>query len=237
MTAPKVLLLRAEEDNQRWAASLAEAGFEAVSCPLLQVNYKKLALRSDQPFDFLVLTSRNAVRAVVANHLASSAWKWLACVGPATAELAEAEGLVVHIVPKENNSRALASLLLESSKKGERFYYPTSSLSDSYLDDVLQRAGRIVVRENAYEVEIRKNLTMPADVAVVVFTSPSTLRGYADAAGSKQVRFISFGAKTTAAVRKQYGADCAFVEAQSSNLEGLLSTLKELFPAPLEKAL
>src|SRR5712664_4619709 len=114
------------------------------------------ALRNMRSFDWLLLTSANAVRALLerAQSLGvdvtnSFAALRIAAVGPVTAEAARRAGLPVTRVAIKHQGLALAEEFASEFAR-KRILLPRSNLASAELPDALRRVGAIVTEVVAY---------------------------------------------------------------------------------------
>lgn len=133
-------------------------------------------------FDWLVLTSTNAVRSVLALAPVAS-WPSglrVAAVGRSTARLLEAAGASAVFLPTQGIAEALARELPMSA--GARVLWPRGDLAQSVLADGLSARGASVVAPIAYRTVAAVALLALADalrdgrVDALTFTSASTVR-------------------------------------------------------------
>lgn len=143
-------------------------------------------------FDWLVLTSRNAVTAL------AERWKTLtplplqsgvrqpvalAAVGSATARAAARElGLTADLVPDEFVAEALAAALTTRLRPGTRVLLCQADIARPTLADALRAAGAVLTSVIAYRTVIGSGgVDLPAllaarQVDALTFTSASTVR-------------------------------------------------------------
>ena len=168
-------------------------------------------LRRLADFDWLLLTSQNAMRSLLdrcrelgfelSGALPSrteSATRDLlvAAVGPATAEAASRAGLVVNYVARNPRASSLAAELAPRLR-GARVFWPHSDRSSAELVDALRDAGAHVVAVVAYrairadsqDVSVLDQLRS-GSADVVTFFSPSAFRNLAEDAGLDTLRAI-----------------------------------------------
>ncbi len=136
------------------------------------------------PFDTLVVTSREGVRALFGSRTAAPSARRLRgveswAIGPGAARALRSVGVRTALVPDRLDSSRLASLLARSPTR--RIVYPRSDQAGSRLALALRRQGHNVLDLLAYRVGAPKRL--PARTLTwlrradrVVVTSPSALR-------------------------------------------------------------
>jgi uroporphyrinogen-III synthase len=211
LTGKRVVITRAESQCAALATVLRAHGAEAVSLPLIQIlpplDYAPLdsALRDLANFDWLILTSQNAITVVAdrlaalnsphlvipseARNLSSSADRAtlgslrIAAVGKATADAAQLAGFNVTHVGQGGTAATLA-YELAPELHSKRVLFPRSDRAASELVPRLQRFGAEVTEVIAY----RTADTTVVDVAAreivaacnaILFFSPSAVHSFA----------------------------------------------------------
>ena len=222
----RVIVTRAEAQGDTLAALLRAAGAEPIEYPCIAfappkdpapLSHATERLRSGA-FDWLVLTSANAARALAnaecrmqnAEHgisartsetqfsqfsILNSQFK-IAAVGPATAEAArELLRIEPALVPEAFVAEALGAAL--GDMRGQRVLLINSAIARPTLAQLLTQAGASVERVVAYRtVTASGGANVPGMLAAgtvdaVTFTSGSTVRAFAErvgATGVEQVR-------------------------------------------------
>jgi uroporphyrinogen III methyltransferase / synthase len=173
------------------------------------------ALRDLRSFDWLLLTSANAVRALVERSRSlevdvrnSFAGLRIAAVGPVTADVARAAGLSVgHVATKHQGVVLAEEFAAEFARK--RILLPRSNLAGPELPDALRRLGALVTEVIAYrtfagepEGEGQSHVFSSHPEAVLFF-SPSAVRNFLnwdEGKGGKVLRSISDLSRKTAVV-------------------------------------
>ena len=167
-----MVVLRHPARSVRIAAALAELELDAYALPLTDVELPtdahavgaELAALGRGRYDWLILTSGNAARAMI--HLARArelhfpdlvraGGVRLAAVGAATGKLLEEEGLGVHLMPDEPSA---AGLLAEFPGGRGSVLLPQSNLAADRLRAGLEELGWHVRRVEAY-----RTVAYPAD--------------------------------------------------------------------------
>jgi len=201
------------------------------------------ALRELAEFDWILLTSQNAVQALAARcetldiSLAAAAGSLrIAAVGPATAAAAEKAGLKVAHVAATHHGVALAEEL-GGQVRGCRIFLPRSDRANPALPEALARLGARVTEVVAYrtlaaspaEEEARRQMERGEAEAVLCF-SPSAVQHLADLLGAERMRalqkqmvFAAIGPVTAAALRKA-GVEHVVV-APDASVPGILAAL------------
>ena len=161
------------------------------------------AIAEIQQFDWIVLTSAQAVRAVVKRGeelerslIRSGSKLRIASVGPVTAEAARQAGLPVEYVAETHTGAALAEELGDRLQ-GARVFLPRSDRANPDLPAALKRRGAQVTEVIAYrtlkptDVD-QRNLRQMAEGAAdaVLFFSPSAVQHFAELFGGEQLRAL-----------------------------------------------
>jgi uroporphyrinogen-III synthase len=169
-------------------------------------------------YDWVVFTSRNAVRAVRACARRLGVWPHLppirvACIGPATARAARAAGFSVVAQPVEYVAEALVDALARVSVDGCRVLLPRAEEARDVLPQGLAALGARVDVVAAYRTEpayneaerLRRVLRSRPDL--VTFASPSAVRAavqlVADPAVLRSVPVACIGPVTAAEAARQ----------------------------------
>lgn len=251
-----VVVTRAQEQAGELVAHLSRMGAEVLLLPAVEfvpAEGPELddALQELQTFDWVLLTSQNAVR-FVAGRLreigavaepGDAGKPRFAAVGPATARAAAEAGLRVDHVA----SRALGDVLardLAAQMCRKRVLLPRSDRARADLPAALRAAGAAVVEVVAY----RTLTAAPGDpgvlqriergeVDVISFASPSAFYSLLDALGAPVLRRVvtttalaSLGPVTTAAIREA-GLPVA-MQADEASAAGLAAALARHFSNP-----
>jgi uroporphyrinogen-III synthase len=208
------------------------------------------ALRQARDFDWLVVTSANAVR-VIAERLTalglgarSLAHVKCAAVGPSTADALRALGLAVDVVPERYVGDALAEAL-KDRVRGQRVLLVRAAVARDVVPDALVAAGADLTIVDAYRTVVPADAVERARAIfrdrslpdAVVFTSGSTVTHLLDVlrdAGlsfPREVACVSIGPLTSVALR-----DAGLVvaaEAETASLDALVTACVRLFRAKL----
>jgi len=206
LAGKRIVITRAALQSEELARELSARGAIPVMLPLVSFaepdDFVPLdrAIAGMQQFDWLVLTSAQAVRAVVQRAedlgqplLAVGSRLQVACVGPVTAESARKANLPVAYVAVTHNGVALANEL-GSKLQGAKVMLPRSDRADPDLPEALQRYGAQVTEVIAYRTlrpgetdqgGLKKIAGGQADA--VLFFSPSAVQHFAELFGSKQL--------------------------------------------------
>jgi len=204
-------------------------------------------LRGDSFYDWLIVTSANAVR-VLANCAAQQgiglsqrfAGTRLAAVGPKTAQSLEALGFQDVLVPAEYRAEALAESLIQAGVSGRRCLFLRAEQVRDVLSLRLKAAGAelediIVYRATLpadHQTEAAQAALKQGQIDWIVFTSPACVRNFAQSFQAQElpqllhgVQIASLGPITSQAAREVFGR-CE-LEASSATLAALSQSLQQ----------
>lgn len=245
----RVLVTRARGQASALAALLEQQGATAVLLPAIEIAAPAswcaldAALGGLRSFDWLLLTSANAVHALMQRartlHLSPHARR-IAVIGPATATAVKDSGLAeaVDLMPEKYIAEAFADALGPHCP-GASMLLVRAAAGRDVLPDTLRSAGAMLTIADAYRNVVPQEslAALPAlfaphaeqPVDAITFTSASTacnlsaLLGAAGVTLPANVALASIGPITTAAMRS-LGLEPA-VEADESTVEGLVRAL------------
>ncbi len=209
LAGKRIVITRSAAQSEALARELSARGAIPVVLPLVSFadpeDFAPLdaAIAGIQRFDWMILTSAQAVRAVVkrSEHLKRSLIRSesklrIASVGPVTAESARKAGLPVEYVAETHSGAALAE---ELGKRlcGAKVFLPRSDRANPDLPHALKRHGAQVTEVIAYRTlrptdADQRNLRQIAEGAAdaVLFFSPSAVQHFAELFGGGQLRAL-----------------------------------------------
>ncbi len=207
LAGKRIVITRSAAQSEALARELSARGAIPVMLPLVSFadpeDFGPLdaAIAEIQRFDWIILTSAQAVRAVVkrSEQLKRSLIRAgnklrIASVGPVTAEAARQVGLPVEYVAETHTGAALAEEL-GSRLCGAKVFLPRSDRANPDLPPALKSHGAQVTEVIAYrtlrptavdERNLRQIAEGTADA--VLFFSPSAVQYFAELLGGEQVR-------------------------------------------------
>ena len=228
LAGARVLVTRTPEQAEPWLVALRRAGAEARVVPLIEVAPAgdaaavRAALAGLGAWDAILLTSANAVRALVAAASGSGAGAGVAeirralCVGRATADAARAAGLAVDpLLPERSDAEGmLAAILAAGPVAGRRYLWPCAAGARQVLPAGLRAAGADVEALPLYRSIPPPDLDGAALCAalagdefdILTFASPSAVRHFADLldapgrAGAQRATVAAIGPVTAEAL-------------------------------------
>jgi uroporphyrinogen-III synthase len=248
----RILVTRAVHQAGKLSDALRQLGAEPVEVPVLKIvppaSFAPLdqALRQLDTYNWLILTSANAVRAIVerASHqqiptIPIPASVKVAAVGESTASAARAAGIQVTFVPESYVAESLVLGVLERFA-GWRILIARAAIARDVIPDALRAAGAQVDVVDAYQnvlpesapLLLREALTQPIDAAT--FTSSSTVTHLAEAAQIAGIAFpflsvpaISIGPITSQTLREFNWPPA--VEAAPHDIPSLVAAVSRVF--------
>jgi uroporphyrinogen-III synthase len=252
----RVLVTRATHQAGKLSEGLRALGAEPVEVPVIEIRRPESfaaldgALLGLGSYDWLILTSANAVRAIAERaaalgiSLEPPAGLKVAAIGAATADAARRAGLTVALVPKSYIAESLVAGLIEVAGLVERavsqtFLLVRAEIARDVIPDALRAVGAVVDVVDAYRnvmpeatpEQLRRALADGIDA--VTFTSSSSVTHLAHAARAALVAWpfarvaaVSIGPITSARLRES-GWEPA-VEASVSDVPGLVAAVGRL---------
>lgn len=232
-----VVVTRSPDRAGELAERLRAQGAVVVEVPTIQVvdagdggAALRAAAERVADYDWVVFTSANGVSRLVAALPGGpgqvAAWPLVAVVGPGTAEVAQAYGLPVDLVPE----RFVAEGLLEVFPPGPgRVLLPQAAAARPVLAEGLRARGWAVDAVEAYRTV---PATLPSELVeqarradAITFTSSSTVANYLGAAGADAVPpvVVCIG-PVTAATARERGLTVAAV-ADTHSVDGLVAAV------------
>jgi len=243
----KVLVTRALQQAGKLSDGLRALGAEPVEVPVLEIvapeSYVPLdeAIQHLDRYDWLILTSSNALQVVIARgtrygvNPANAECLKVAAVGNATAEAARHAGFHVAVVPESYVAESLVESLRDQVA-GERILLTRAAVARDVIPDALRAAGAEVEVVEAYRnktpeaapEQLREAIVERLDAAT--FTSSSSVTHLAEAARAAGIAWplteipsISIGPITSQTLRDLGWPPTA--EADPSDIPGLIAAV------------
>lgn len=247
-----MVVTRAAEQANELRQMLEACGALVVLAPMIRIvppndtTALDAALRDLASYDWLMLTSQNAVHSIADRAAAldvnlelQGPRAGVAAVGPATAKSATAAGLRVEYVAKVHRGSALADELAPQLP-GARVLLPRSDRAGAELPARLRELGAIVTDVVAYctvdapdahrEPSSEASLDAAGDADAVLFFSPSAVHAFAasgELAASGDTVMVAIGPVTAAALQEAEAA--RIVEAQAATPEAVIRAMEAHF--------
>ena len=207
LAGKRVVITRAAAQSEVLARGLSALGAIPVVIPLVSFAEPEdfgpfdAALHGIEQFDWVVLTSAQAVRALAARekHLQSGMVRrackvLIACVGPVTAEAAREAGFRIEHVAEMHSGLGLAKEL-GGRLKGAKVFLPRSNRANPDLPAALNQLGAQVTEVIAYRTlrpsaVDEQNLKQVAkgNADAVVFFSPSAVQHFIEMLGAESLQ-------------------------------------------------
>jgi uroporphyrinogen-III synthase len=217
-----VVITRSREGNEKLAARLKRAGFNPIWVDTILLlppkNWSAVdgVLRRLHSFDWLVFTSATGVEYFGNRMKALSIrlpWRGnplVAAVGERTAHRLSGIGIEPAFIPSSYLTERLAEEL--PADKGSRVLLLRADIADPRLSERLKERGYHVEDTAIYRTREAKGAadSRISDADVIVFASPSAVRGFCGAvpsnkiAGLLGIRAVCIG-PVTAAAANEYG--------------------------------
>ncbi len=250
----RIVVTRAAQQSGGLRERLEQQGAEVLLMPTIEIvppeSYAPLddALRQAGDFDWLVVTSANAVRVMderlTALGLGAQSLAHVRCaaVGPSTADALRSMGLTVDVVPERYVGEALAAALA-GRVRGQRVLLVRAAAARDVVPEALAAAGARVTAVDAYRTVVPADAVARARARAVfdtkplpdavVFTSGSTVWHLLDVlreaglAFLPQVACVSIGPVTSAALRD--AGLLVAAEAETASLDALVDACVRFF--------
>ena len=225
-----VAVTRARAQASALAARLRALGATVIEAPAIRIEPLDTPLPSLNGYDLVCVTSPNGAELLLdrlrdARELAG---RTVAAIGPGTAAALRARGIEPDVVPE----RAVAEGLVEAlaDVPAERVLVARAAEGRDVLPDALRARGAHVDLLPLYRTvaDPLDDATRTAAAAAdyLLFTSASSVRFFAEAAGNRALdgpRLASIGPATSAALR-EHGAE-PHLEADPHTPDGLVDAL------------
>ena len=244
----RIVVTRSRAQASDLVAQLEELGAETIEAPAIRIEPPKdvrplcEAVRNVADFDWIVLTSVNAVEAIFETLAAEGldaralAGCRLAAIGPATAERLRGFGIRADLQPDTFTGAAVAKALAHTGNlAGAAILLPQADIAPKELVDALAAHGAQVREVVAYRTvtdfanhEAVAEMLQRGEIDWITFTSSSTVRNFLETIGpdrltAAKVRVASIG-PTTSATLREAGLEPT-VEAAAYTIPGLVEAI------------
>jgi uroporphyrinogen III methyltransferase/synthase len=255
----RIVVTRSREQAGEFVEMLEERGAEAIHAPAIRiappedVELLDAACEAVATFDWLVLTSVNAVDYFMRRLLAVSDIRELkgvriCTVGASTAERVKRYGIRVDLVPEEYHAEALVEALRRiDTLAGRRVLVPKGDIARDLLVDELRASGARVTEVVAYRTVLASTerdsdqdvyrMLLDRQIDAVTFTSPSSVRNFVKLLGEDQAvdllrtTVVACIGPVTAEAAQQLGIDTN-VMPERFTIADLVDSLVEHFHSP-----
>src|SRR5512146_529361 len=226
----RVVVTRSRGQASVFAEMLIDRGATTIEFPTIDVvppaSWEELdrAIQAIETYHWIIFTSANAVRFFMerlrglGRDLRMLKGVNICTVGPKTAEALEAYGLRADLVPAEFKAEGVLAALGGIEVKGLRFLIPRAKVARELIPDKLRELGADVTVATAYEnvrpsadLDRVRKLFEEKKIAVVTFTSSSTVHNFVEILGQKEYKFLMNGVSVacigpvTAKTAEEYG--------------------------------
>jgi len=202
----KVMITRALSQASECSDLLYKYGAETIECPTIEmippldISELHRAIDEIEDYDWIIFTSVNGV-AYFMRHLHDRNKDLrilhrlsLCCIGPRTAEELRRHGLIPDIIPETFQAEGIIDALKPIGLKGKQVLIPRAEVAREILPDILRSLGAVVVVPPVYrtiqpehDVAWAKEMLRMRDIAVITFTSSSTVRNFVDLFGGRDL--------------------------------------------------
>jgi len=232
----RVIVTRSRDQASVFAEKLIDLGATTVEFPTIDVvppsSWDELdnAIGILETFDWLILTSANAVRFFmerlrsVGKDIRMLKGVNICVVGPKTAESLERYGLKADLIPAEFKAEGVLAALGGVRVKGQKFLIPRAKVAREVIPDRLREMGDDVTVATAYEnvrpaldADRMKKLFRENKITTVTFTSSSTVHNFIEILGQKEYKTFLEGVDVacigpvTAKTAEEYGMKVAIM--------------------------
>jgi uroporphyrinogen III methyltransferase/synthase len=213
----RVLITRAANQGDDLRRRLEALGAEVLHAPLIRIappadaRPLERACLEITTFDWMVVTSANGAAALatqLARHTAEAGadaagaggrFPRVCAVGPATADCLRAHGQHVDLIPEAHRAEGVVGALTKSGvSRGSRVLFVRGEQARDVVGAGLRQLGAEVVEVAAYRTVLEPldgpgrppvtSLLRSGGIDAIVFTSGSTVRSFAAAAGAANLR-------------------------------------------------
>ena len=244
----RVLVTRAVHQAGKLSEGLRAVGAIPVDVPVLEIaspdsfDFLDEALRRMGPYDWVIFTSANTVRALAKRSAEIGvaapprANVKVAAVGEATAAAAREAGWSITLVPESYVAESLVTHAGADIEPGNRVLLARAAVARDVIPDALRAAGATVDVVDAYRNVVPEGTSerlrgaLAAGLDAATFTSSSSVEHLADAARAAGVAFpfadvlaVSIGPITSQTLRSM-GWELA-AEAEPHDVPGLIAAV------------
>ena len=210
----KIVVTRSREQASDFAELLEVNGAEVVQFPTIDVvppkTWKGLdsAIKRISSFNWIVFTSVNGVKYFVERlkknkkDLRDLKGIKVCAIGPSTAEELSSFGIAPDFVPKEYRAEGIIKGIGKGGIKGKRILIPRAEVAREILPEELKKKGAKVTIAVAYRsikpkgnTEKIINLLRDKKIAMVTFTSSSTVKNFVEMFEKEDYKALLNGVK------------------------------------------
>lgn len=213
----RILVTRPKERSGTLCGKLRENGAEVVEMPTIKTvpisenKSLKNTLERLGEYDYLVFTSPAGVKIFFDElrecrmDIRSLGTARIAAIGKGTQKELEERGLICDLVPEIYDGEHLGILLGETAKDGEKILIPRAAEGNQQLIREIEKRTKAEITDlPIYETVYETARFEPEHVDMAVFTSASTVKGFAQAIQNldiKEILAVCIGKQTEAAAK------------------------------------
>jgi uroporphyrinogen III methyltransferase/synthase len=226
----RIVVTRSRDQASAFVEMLIDRGATTIEFPTIDVvppaSWDELdrAINTVETYSWLIFTSANAVRFFMdrlrslGKDLRTLKGVNICTIGPKTAETLGQYGLRADLVPSEFKAEGVLAALGGVRVKGRKFLIPRAKVAREVIPDKLRELGADVTVATAYEnvkpsadIERARKLFEEKKIAVVTFTSSSTVHNFVEILGRKEYKSLLDGVAVasigpvTAKTAEEYG--------------------------------
>ncbi len=201
----RIIVTRAADQAGEFSRVLEERGATVIECPTIELynaepsEELEMAVNSIETFDWLLLTSANAVRFFfeLLDRKGKDSRSLAACkvcvVGPKTAELLMAKGILPDLMPENFDGEGVVEAFKKIGVKGARVFFPRADKARDVIPKGLQMMGAEVVSPVLYFNRAPESLPVAVikalenrEIDIITFSASSTVTNLAELIGGKE---------------------------------------------------
>jgi uroporphyrinogen III methyltransferase/synthase len=232
----RIAITRAREQADSLAARLSALGAAVIELPTIEICPPAdpapldRAIADLPSYDWLIFTSANGVRAFIDRLPDLRALRGKICaIGPATRAAIESLHLKIDLMGEQYVAESLVEAFAAHDLAGKRILLPRAAVARDIIPVELRKRGAHVDVVEAYRTIAPEIRDIPKFDAIT-FTSSSTVRNFAAAAGAESLagaQVVTIGPVTTQTAR-DLGLTVA-AQAEIYTTEGLVQALLGLY--------
>ena len=230
LSGRKLIVTRPRGRAGKLSAKLRGLGAEVVECPCISTRTLDVKLPQLSGWSWIGFTSATGVEAFFellakeGRDVRETGGAKIAAIGKATMEALRARGLSVDYVPEVYDGASLADGLAPLAAGGKVLMLRAKDGSPE-LTEHLRAAGADFTEFALYETTYEKPAVLPDGADAALFTSASTVRGFAAAFGGPVVKTACCIGRQTAEEAAKHGFE-EIRTAEKATLDSLIKTLE-----------
>lgn len=249
MNKKYIVITRPLAESKNLQKQLKRLGFKTLIYPTIEIQKNLLTeeakkhLAHISSFHWIVFTSQNGVRFFVETlreldiDPAILQKKYIAVVGPKTAEEVKKHQLPVHFIPSKFTTEHLANEL--QNIQGKKILLPRANIATPKLTEQLEKRGAHVTNIPIYNTKLTEihnkefeKLLETNQILCITFTSSSTVKGFLKNIEDMHMDTVIFSlpvvsiGPVTTKFLKQSGFQNVYM-ADTFTIEGMFTKLKE----------